>query len=136
MVSSDEPEKVTGNRESGDPSLDHQVRFGDKVPEHCISIWPACQTRRGSPGTRHEIRRTLDHMATSGNRGGGQRSKGDRRFVGSRVPVDVYDRLAQTAKAENLTVSEFVAALIGEKLGPEASNSLRLQGELPIGRIA
>ncbi|GAP60874.1 ribbon-helix-helix domain-containing protein [Arthrobacter sp. KNU-44] len=75
-------------------------------------------------------------MATSGNRGGGQRSKGDRRFVGSRVPVDVYDRLAQTAKAENLTVSEFVAALIGEKLGPEGPNSLRLQGELPIGRIA
>lgn len=89
-----------------------------------------------APGTRHEIRRTLDHMATSGNRGGGQRSKGDRRFVGSRVPVDVYDRLAQTAKAENLTVSEFVAALIGEKLGPEGPKSLRLQGELPIGRIA
>lgn len=75
-------------------------------------------------------------MATSGNRGGGQRSKGDRRFVGSRVPVDVYDRLAQTAKAENLTVSEFVAALIGEKLGPESPISLRLQGEPPIGRIA
>ncbi|BAS18349.1 hypothetical protein AHiyo8_pI66530 (plasmid) [Arthrobacter sp. Hiyo8] len=50
--------------------------------------------------------------------------------------MDVYDRLAQTAKAENLTVSEFVAALIGEKLGPEGPNSLRLQGELPIGRIA
>lgn len=75
-------------------------------------------------------------MAISGNRGGGQRSKGDRRFVGSRVPVDVYDRLAQTAKAENLTVSEFIAAVIDEKLGSSGLSDLQMQGELPIGRIA
>jgi hypothetical protein len=50
--------------------------------------------------------------------------------------VDVYDLLAQTAKAENLTVSEFIAAVIDEKLGSMDLSHLQLQGELPISRIA
>lgn len=55
-------------------------------------------------------------MATSGNRGGGRRSKGERRFVGSRVPVDQADVLAIVAKSDGKTVSEWVADMIDEKL--------------------
>jgi hypothetical protein len=56
-------------------------------------------------------------MATSGNRGGGRRSKGERRFVGSRVPVNQADNLAIVAKHEGLTVSDMIAVAIDEKLG-------------------
>lgn len=55
-------------------------------------------------------------MATSGNRGGGRRSKGERRFVGSRIPVNLADHLADVAKQEGLTVNDMIALAIAEKL--------------------
>ena len=55
-------------------------------------------------------------MATSGNRGGGRRSKGERRLVGSRVPVNQADKLARVARHEGLSVSDMIAQAIDEKL--------------------
>lgn len=56
-------------------------------------------------------------MAATGNRGGGQRSKGARRFVGTRVPVKNHDLLPQAAAMEGYSnVSEWVAAMIDDKL--------------------
>ena|GEM_PF-6448974 len=70
-------------------------------------------------------------MAATGNRGGGQRSKGERRFVGTRVPVADHDLLVAAAAAHGLTVSEYVAAVLTEKLRSE--NLDQTQEELPIG---
>ncbi|MNW39044.1 hypothetical protein D3C74_161270 [compost metagenome] len=51
-------------------------------------------------------------MAATGNRGGGRRSKGERFFVGTRVPVAHQAQLKEAAARSNLTVSEFVENLI------------------------
>ncbi|NKG21826.1 hypothetical protein [Paeniglutamicibacter terrestris] len=51
-------------------------------------------------------------MAASGNRGGGRRSKGERFFVGTRVPVAHQEKLKEAAKRDNLSISEFVENLI------------------------
>lgn len=52
-------------------------------------------------------------MASTGNRGGGRRSKGERRFVGSRLPTAYADQLPAYAKDRfNLTVSEYIENLI------------------------
>lgn len=51
-------------------------------------------------------------MAAIGNRGGGRRSKGERFFVGTRVPVAHQDQLKEAAARDNLSVSEFVENLI------------------------
>ncbi|MGY2747394.1 hypothetical protein [Arthrobacter sp. UYCu723] len=75
-------------------------------------------------------------MAVSGNRGGGQRSKGNRKFVGTRIPADNADLLPAAAKLEGLTVSEFVASVIDDKLKSMDLSVLRLQEELPIRQIA
>lgn len=56
-------------------------------------------------------------MATSGNRGGGRRSKGERRFVGSRIPVKQAEQLDLVVKHEGLTLSDLIAVAIEEKLG-------------------
>lgn len=51
-------------------------------------------------------------MASTGNRGGGRRSKGERRFIGSRLPIKYADLLPAYAKAQNLTVSEYIETLV------------------------
>lgn len=78
----------------------------------------------------------MNHMATTGNRGGGQRSKGERRFVGTRVPVRDHDLLVAAAAAHGLTVSEYVAETLVEKLNSENFSHTDLQEELPIGQMA
>lgn len=55
-------------------------------------------------------------MATSGNRGHGRRSKGERRYVGSRIPVEQADRLTDVAKHEGITVNDMIAVAIEEKM--------------------
>lgn len=70
-------------------------------------------------------------MTATGNRGGGQRSKGERRLVGTRVPVSDHDLLVAAAAVGGLTVSEYVAATLIEKLRSE--NQDRTQEEPPIG---
>lgn len=77
-------------------------------------------------------------MATSGNRGGGRRSKGERRFVGSRVPVNQADNLAIVAKHEGLTVSDMIAVAIDEKLGTYDLKTLaeEEQESLPMQQLA
>lgn len=51
-------------------------------------------------------------MATSGNNGGGRRSKGDRRLIGTRVPVEYRDRAAVLAELRGQTMSDFLESLI------------------------
>lgn len=55
-------------------------------------------------------------MGTSGNCGGGRRSKGERRFIGSRLPVNLAERLDVVARHEGLTLSDMIAVAIEEKL--------------------
>lgn len=55
-------------------------------------------------------------MTAAGNRGGGRRSKGERRFFGTRLPMDQAQMLLTVAPAQGLTVSEFIAATLEEKL--------------------
>lgn len=51
-------------------------------------------------------------MTATGNRGGGRRSKGDRRLIGTRVPVEYRDRALVLAERRGQTMSEFVESLI------------------------
>ena len=80
-------------------------------------------------------------MAATGNRGGGQRSKGDRKFVGSRVSTDLHDRLSENARLAGFkNTSEYVAQLIeadDRKLRAAGADAYRPhQEEFPIGRMA
>lgn len=50
--------------------------------------------------------------STTGNRGGGRRSKGDRRLIGTRVAVGYRDRAAELAEQRGQTMSDFVESLI------------------------
>lgn len=52
-----------------------------------------------------------------GNNGGGRRSKGDRRLVGTRLATDVADRVADAAEERGITVSDYLAALVYSDLG-------------------
>jgi hypothetical protein len=91
----------------------------------------------GRAGDRQEIQRIVDTMATTGNRGGGQRSKGNRKFVGTRIPASSADLLPAAAAKEGMpNVSEWVASVIDEKLKSMDLTDLKLQEELPIGQIA
>ena len=55
-------------------------------------------------------------MTTTGNRGGGRRSKGERRFFGTRLPIDQANLLLTVAPAHGMCVSEFIASVVVEKL--------------------
>jgi hypothetical protein len=79
----------------------------------------------------------LRAMATTGNRGGGRRSKGERRFVGTRVDVKSADQLVRAAKGRGVTVSEFVEATIKKELASMDPSDFAHPGqeELPIGRM-
>ncbi|GAA1133790.1 hypothetical protein [Citricoccus alkalitolerans] len=46
-------------------------------------------------------------------------SKGDRAFVGTRIPADLQPRLKSKAEQSNLTVSEYVERLIAANLTQE-----------------
>jgi hypothetical protein len=75
-------------------------------------------------------------MATPGNRGGGRRSKGERIFVGTRVPVNIREGLGAVAKGDNLSVSEYVEELITQDVLRRNFGRSEIQETLPIGRIA
>jgi hypothetical protein len=51
-------------------------------------------------------------LAASGNNGGGRRSKGDRRLIGTRVSVEYRDRAAVLAELRGLTMNDFLEDLI------------------------
>lgn len=79
-----------------------------------MSSWKQLQPQPlGHANTGGLSRRAKDKdMAASGNRGGGRRSKGERSFVGTRVPVEQHEKLKEAAARENLSISEFVENLI------------------------
>lgn len=51
-------------------------------------------------------------MTAAGNRGGGRRSKGDRRLIGTRVAVEYRDLALTLAELRGQTMSDFVEGLI------------------------
>ena len=61
-------------------------------------------------------------MATRGNNGGGRRSKGERYLVATRLPVVQAREIHDRADAEGVTVTDYVARVLGEHL---ATTSLR-----------
>ena len=76
------------------------------------------------------------HMASTGNRGGGRRSKGDRRLVGSRMPIPDADKLAAVAEAYGMTVSDYVATLVKAHLSTVELDQITNQEALPIAKAS
>ncbi len=75
-------------------------------------------------------------MASTGNRGGGRRSKGDRRLVGSRMPTPDADKLAAVAEAYGMSVSDYVAVLVKAHLSTVELDQITNQGALPIAKAS
>ncbi|UKA69187.1 hypothetical protein LFT44_21930 (plasmid) [Arthrobacter sp. FW306-05-C] len=75
-------------------------------------------------------------MAGKGNNGGGRRSKGERRLVGTRMPIPDADKLAAVAEAEGMTVSDYVANLVTRHLNQVQLDTLSNQEALPIPRAS
>lgn len=70
-------------------------------------------------------------MAATGNRGGGRRSKGDRKLLGFRMGTDKADKVSLVAKAEGYRyVSDWLADLVEERLNStDLCNTNELQTE-------
>lgn len=66
-------------------------------------------------------------MSATGNRGGGRRHKGERKFVATRVSVECREKLDVAARSNNLTVSEYVEALIAQAVRDVDVHGARLQ---------
>lgn len=77
----------------------------------------------GPNGTQAED----EQMSATGNRGGGQRSKGERSFVATRVSVECRAKLDAAARSSNLSVSEYVEALIAQAVRDVDLHGSRLQ---------
>lgn len=75
-------------------------------------------------------------MAGKGNNGGGRRSKGERRLVGTRMPIPDADKLAAVAEAEGMTVSDYVAELVTKHLSHIQLDNISNQEALPIPRAS
>ena len=75
-------------------------------------------------------------MAGRGNNGGGRRSKGERRLVGTRMPIPDADKLAAVAEARGMTVSDYVANLVTQHLNQIQIYTLSNQEALPIPRAS
>lgn len=74
-------------------------------------------------------------MAVEVQRQGGRRSKGDRRYYGTRVSMPVAEKLEKAAAATGLTISDFIAEAVGLRLENIEIATID-QEELPIGRMA
>lgn len=75
-------------------------------------------------------------MAVEAQRRGGRRSKGDRRYFGTRVAMPVAEKLEEAAAATGVSISDFIADAVGERLRSIDLSKIEHQGELPIGRMA
>ena len=75
-------------------------------------------------------------MAITNARRGGRKSKGERKLVGSRMPVDTASQLEIVAEASGQTVSDYVAKLVTAHLSTVDINVLMTQEELPIIRAS
>jgi hypothetical protein len=75
--------------------------------------------------------------AAKGNRGGGRPHKGDRKFVGFRLPCRTADEMEAVAEAEGFKyVSDWVAHVVQQRLANTDLTEICRQEELPIGQIA
>ena len=76
-------------------------------------------------------------LMTSSRRGiGGRPSKGDRRLVGSRMPISDVDKLHAVAAARGVTVSDYVADLVRAHLCNVDLEDITNQEALPIARAS
>ena len=74
---------------------------------------------------------------TSSRRGiGGRPSKGDRRMVGSRMPISDADKLHAVAAAQGVTVSDYVADLVRAHLRNVDLDGITNQEALLIARAS
>ena len=92
---------------------------GDPVPAGDSVKWSGKAEQSADPDTHRKIRQErkgLVDMASTGNRGGGRQSKGERHFIGSRLPIRYLGQLADRTASMNLTVSEYVERLVIEDL--------------------
>lgn len=78
----------------------------------------------------------MDCMAARGNNGGGRRSKGPRRLVGSRLPIPQADKLADVAAHHGTTVSDYVADLLCRHLDTIDLSMIDDQETLPLDRAS
>ena len=70
-------------------------------------------------------------MATETKRGG-RPSKGNRRLLGSRVPLGLADDVEQAAERLGMSISDYLADLIASAHGhPPVSSTGPTRGELP-----
>lgn len=75
-------------------------------------------------------------MAATGNRGGGRRSKGDRKFIGFRLETGRAEQLSRIAAEDGMAVSDVVAAIIERELENIEHERNERQEKLPIAQIA
>lgn len=98
-----------------------------------------CEIKARHAATFHSIGisyRLNGCMAISNARRGGRKSKGDRKLVGSRMPVDTANQLEIVAEASGQTVSDYVAELVAAHLSTVDLSILKIQEELPIVRAS
>jgi hypothetical protein len=74
-----------------------------------------------------------------GNRGGGRRSKGPRKFIGVRAPIALAEQMERAADEAGLCVSDYVASCMARvhnydlsAPAPMAEPAPEVQQELPI----
>lgn len=75
-------------------------------------------------------------MAIKGHSKGGQRSKGARHLVGTRMPLADAEKLFAVAEARGYSVSDYVAALVHDHLTTVDVEELTNQEALPIGQAS
>lgn len=73
-------------------------------------------------------------MTASGNRGGGQRHKGDRVFVGTRLLRPRRDLLVALAKAESITVTDLLARILENEFSNRDFINLDIEHDSPGGQ--
>lgn len=70
--------------------------------------------------------------ATQESRKVGRKSLGPRHMIGSRISPDLAKKLEVVARAHGTTVSDFVGALIAERLEGEDMEAARYSGQQPL----
>lgn len=74
-------------------------------------------------------------MAVESQRRGGRRSKGDRRYFGTRVALPAAEKLEEVTAATGETISDFIAEAVYERLRKIDLSKIEHQEEL-FGQIA
>lgn len=126
---------ISGNcirSQSSTALRDSFMSTGNSNTSHTVSMAAEVNRPVGPPARDYKDKT----MTATGNRGGGQRSKGDRIFVGTRLPRERRDLVVAIAKAEGITVSDLLAEMVDRDLQKRDCSNLDIQQPLPLGRMA